>query len=364
MSIEISAADRAAARFSADALLRTEPYGEGHINVTYAAWYRRADGTEYRQLLQQINTYVFPDPAGLMANILGVTGWLRQRVGERETLTVIPTLEGEPYYTDPEGHAWRSYVFIEGATAYQRIEKDSDFATCGESFGRFQQLLADYPAHELRETIPHFHDTPSRYAALHRALSADPLGRAATVQEEIRFALEREATADALTAALESGALPRRVTHNDTKLNNILIDDTTGKGLCVIDLDTVMPGAVAFDFGDCIRFGANTAAEDETDLSRVGLDLHLYEVFAAGYVRSAAGFLTPAEADSLAVGARLMTLECGVRFLTDYLEGDVYFRIHRPAHNLDRCRTQFRLVADMEDKMAQMQDIVRRAIRE
>lgn len=361
MSTAITAADRAAMQFSADTLLRTEPYGEGHINVTYAAWYRRADGSEYRQLLQQINTYVFPDPAGLMENIAGVTAWLRKRVGERETLTVIPTGDGRPYYTDPEGHAWRSYVFIEGATAYQRIEKDSDFETCGESFGRFQQLLADYPADRLRETIPHFHDTPSRYAALHRALETDPLGRAATVQAELRFALEREKTADELTAAMADGRLPRRVTHNDTKLNNILIDDATGKGLCVIDLDTVMPGAAAFDFGDCIRFGANTAAEDETDLYRVGLDLHLYEVFAAGYMHSAGGFLTPAEVDSLAAGARLMTLECGVRFLIDYIEGDVYFRIHRPSHNLDRCRTQFRLVADMEDKMAQMQAIVHRA---
>lgn len=363
MSITLTAADRAAMQFSADALLRTEPYGEGHINVTYAAWYRRADGSEYRRLLQQINTYVFPDPAGLMKNIVGVTDWLRRRVGERETLTVIPARDGKAYYTDPEGRAWRCYVFIEGATAYQRIEKDSDFATCGESFGRFQQLLAEYPSDRLQETIPHFHDTPRRYAALHRALESDPLGRAAAVREEIQFALAREETVGELTAAMEEGRLPRRVTHNDTKLNNILIDDATGRGLCVIDLDTVMPGAAAFDFGDCIRFGANTAAEDETDLSLVGLDLHLFQVFTNGYMRCAGEFLTCAEVDSLAAGARLMTLECGVRFLTDYIEGDVYFRIHRPAHNLDRCRTQFRLAADMEDKMARMQEIVHRAAR-
>ena len=358
-----TASDRAAARFSADTLLRTEPYGEGHINVTYAAWFRRADGTEYRHLLQQINTYVFPDPAGLMNNIAGVTAWLHRRVRARETLTVIPTLDGQLFHTDEQGLAWRCYRFIEGATAYQKIEKDSDFDTCGESFGRFQELLADYPAARLRETIPHFHDTPYRYAALHRAMEQDPLGRAASVREELAFALEREKTADALTAAMDTGRLPRRVTHNDTKLNNILIDDATGKGLCVIDLDTVMPGAVAFDFGDCIRFGASTAAEDETDLSRVALDLHLFEVFTKGYLRSAAPFLIPAEIDSLPVGARLMTLECGVRFLTDYLEGDVYFRIHRPQHNLDRCRTQFRLVADMENKEAEMRRIVREAAR-
>ena len=361
---KLTAAERAAGQFSEDELLYAAPYGEGHINVTFEAWYRRTDGTKYRRLLQQINTYVFTDPAALMRNIVGVTDYLRPLVGERETLTVIPTQDGRTFYTDPDGACWRCYIFIEGATAYQRIEKDSDFDTCGETFGRFQALLADYPAAELVETIPHFHDTPSRYAALHRAVEADSKGRAAEAAGEIEFALARESGAGRLMTALDTGELPRRVTHNDTKLNNILIDDTTGRGLCVIDLDTVMPGAAAFDFGDCIRFGASTAAEDETDLSRVSLDLHLFEVFARGYIRSAGAFLTPAEVESLAEGARLMTLECGCRFLADYLEGDVYFRIHRPQHNLDRCRTQFCLVADMERKMAEMQAIVRRAMAE
>lgn len=361
MQQETHAAALAAIRFSKDTFLRAEPYGEGHINRTFAAWYRRTDNTEYRLLLQQINTHVFDDPVGLMKNIVGVTDWLHQRVGERETLTVVPTLDGESCFADAENHVWRCYQFIENATAYQRIEKDEDFATCGESFGRFQQLLADYPAETLLETIPHFHDTPRRYETLHRAIEADTEGRAAAVAAEIAFALEREASASELTEGLASGRIPYRVTHNDTKLNNILIDDATGRGLCVIDLDTVMPGAAAFDFGDCIRFGANTAAEDETDLSKVRLDLNLFRVFAEGYLHSAGAFLTPAEVDSLAAGARLMTLECGVRFLTDYLDGDHYFRIHRPQHNLDRCRTQFALVADMERHMDEMRDIVRNA---
>ncbi len=361
MSTVITASDRAALQFGTDTLLRTEPYGEGHINETYAAYYRRPDGSEYRNILQKINTFVFTDPDGLMENIHGVTSYLRTMVGERETMTVIPTNDGKLYYRDPDDACWRSYIFIEDATAYQRIEKDEDFFTCGDSFGRFQMQLADYPAAKLHETIARFHDTPNRYAALHRAIEADKAGRVAEVADEIAFALAREESAGVLVDGMADGTIPCRVTHNDTKLNNILIDDATGKGQCVIDLDTVMPGAVAFDFGDCIRFGASTAAEDETDLSKVEMDLHLFSVFAEGYVGSAKSFLTPAELDSLAEGARLMTLECGVRFLTDYLEGDVYFRIHRPQHNLDRCRTQFKLVEDMEKKMAEMQRIVHEA---
>ena len=348
----------AALQFTTDPFLRAEPYGNGHINETYAAYYTAPDGSEYRTILQRINTHVFTDPAGLMENINGVTSFLRQRVGERQTMTVIPTLDGKTYYADPEGGCWRSYIFIEKATAYDRIEKDSDFDTCGESFGRFQQQLAEYPARELHETIPNFHHTPRRYEALKAAIAADKVGRVASVAKEIAFALEREESAGQLVRWLEDGTIPYRVTHNDTKLNNILIDDATGKGLCVIDLDTVMPGAAAYDFGDSIRSGATTGAEDEKDLSKVELSLHLFEVFARGYLRSAGAFLTPAELDSLAIGARMMTLECGMRFLADYLEGDVYFRLHYPEQNLDRCRTQFKLVADMERQWAEMAALV------
>lgn len=348
----------AAKQFSEDTFVRVEPYGNGHINGSFAAYYIAADGSEYRNLLQKINTHVFADPDGLMENICAVTDFLRSRVGERETMTVVLTCDGKTYYTDENGVCWRSYVFIEDATAYDRIEKDSDFDTCGESFGRFQEQLSAFPAKELHETIPFFHHTPHRYEALKAAIAADKAGRAASVQAEIAFALAREADAGKLVAWLEDGTIPYRVTHNDTKLNNILIDNATGKGLCVIDLDTVMPGAAAYDFGDSIRFGAATAAEDETDLSKMSMSLHLFEVFARGYLRSAGKFITPAELDSLAYGARIMTLECGVRFLTDYLDGDQYFRIHRPDHNLDRCRAQFKLVADMEQKMDKMLEIL------
>lgn len=355
------AAATAALQFTTNAFLRVEPYGNGHINETYAAYYTAPDGGEYRNILQKINTNVFTDPDKLMENIVGVTAFLRQQVGEREAMTVIPTLDGKSYYTDPRGGCWRSYVFIEDATAYDRIEKDSDFETCGDSFGRFQQQLAAYPV-RLHETIPYFHHTPRRYEALKAAIAEDKAGRAATVEAEIAFALEREESAGQMVRWLEDGTIPWRVTHNDTKLNNILIDNATGKGLCVIDLDTMMPGAAAYDFGDSIRSGATTGAEDEQDLSKVEMSLHLFEVFARGYLRTAGAALTPAEVDSLAVGARLMTLECGVRFLTDYLNGDVYFRTHRPGQNLDRCRTQFKLVADMEKKMDEMQAIVHKAL--
>lgn len=357
--MENTAVDRAALQFGEDTFLYAVPYGEGHINETYAAYYRRADGSEYRNILQKINHYVFPDVDGLMKNIRGVTDYLRGIVGERETMTVIPTRDGKAYYLDSNGDYWRSYVFIENATAYQKIEKDADFFTCGVSFGRFQQQLAEYPAHQLHESIVNFHNTPSRYQALHAAIAADKAGRAGEVAQQIAFALAREESAGKLVEGMANGSLPCRVTHNDTKLNNILIDDATGRGQCVIDLDTVMPGAVAFDFGDCIRFGASTAAEDETDLSKVEMSLHLFRVFADGYLSTAAAFLTEAELDSLVDGARLMTLECGVRFLTDYLNGDVYFRIHHPRHNLERCLTQFKLVADMEQKEAAMRAIIK-----
>lgn len=259
---------------------------------------------------------------------------------------------------DEYGNYWRVYKFIDGATAYQKIENDKDFYTCGIAFGEFQQLLSEYPAEKLHETIVNFHNTPSRFADFKKALAEDKAGRASSVKSEIDFVLSHECKADAITSKLASGELPWRVTHNDTKLNNILIDDVTKEAKCVIDLDTVMPGAVAYDFGDCIRFGASTAAEDETDLSKVEVDLHLFEVFAKGYLATANKFLTPAEKDSLVTGAYLMTLECGVRFLTDYLNGDVYFKIHRENHNLDRCRTQFKLVSDMEAKEDKMREIV------
>lgn len=348
----------AAKQFNSDEITYIEPYGSGHINSTWLAVHKSADGIEVKNLLQKINHYVFKNPDELMDNIVGVTEFLRDKVEEDGTLTVIQTLDGKNYYLDEFENYWRVYKFVDKATAYQQIENDNDFYTCGIAFGEFQQMLAEYPAEKLYETIPNFHNTPSRFADFKKALAEDKAGRAKDVQAEIDFVLARESKADAITSKLESGEIPYRVTHNDTKLNNILIDDATGKAKCVIDLDTVMPGAAAYDFGDCIRFGASTGAEDEKDLSKIEMDIKLFEVFAKGYLATANKFLTPAEKESLVTGAYLMTLECGVRFLTDHLNGDVYFKIHKENHNLDRCRTQFKLVADMEAKEAKMREIV------
>ena len=348
----------AAKQFNSDKITYIEPYGSGHINSTWLAIHKSDDGKEVKNLMQKISTVAFKNPEQLMENIVGVTEFLRDKVEEDGTLTVIPTLDGKSFYLDEFGSYWRVYKFVENATAYQQIENDNDFYTCGLAFGEFQQMLAEYPAEKLYETIPNFHNTPSRFADFKKALAEDKMGRAKDVQAEIDFVLAHECKADAITSKLESGEIPYRVTHNDTKLNNILIDNATGKAKCVIDLDTVMPGAAAYDFGDSIRFGASTGAEDETDLSKISVDVHLFEVFAKGYLSTANKFLTPAEKDSLVTGAYLMTLECGVRFLTDYLNGDVYFKIHRENHNLDRCRTQFKLVSDMEAKEAQLRSIV------
>ena len=337
-----------------------ERFGAGHINDTFAVW--SADRSR-RWIVQRINTDTFTDPAGLMENITGVTAYLRRQIearggdAGRETLNVIPTRDGRAYYTDPDGGAWRAYVFVEGTVCLQKVENERDFYTVAETFGHFQKQLAGYPAATLHETIARFHDTPNRYANFEKALAADVMGRAREIGPEIAFIRAREADCRVLVDQLAAGVLPLRVTHNDTKLNNVLIDQATGKGICVIDLDTVMPGLSAYDFGDSIRFGANDCAEDEPDQSKVHFSLHLYKVFAEGYLAAAGSAMTEAERRSLPWGAKLMTLECGIRFLTDYLEGDHYFKISRPAQNLDRARTQFTLVEGMErefDAMTQL----------
>ena len=352
---------QAAAAFAFDRPAgEAERFGAGHINDTFAVW--AADRSK-RWILQRINTDTFTDPAGLMENVTGVTAYLRRQIIERggdpdrETLNVIPTLDGKPYYTDTEGGAWRAYIFVEGTVCLQKVENERDFYTAAETFGNFQNQLAGYPAATLHETIARFHDTPNRYANFEKALAADVMGRAKDVGPEIAFIRAREADCRVLVDQLAAGVLPLRVTHNDTKLNNVLIDQATGKGICVIDLDTVMPGLSAYDFGDSIRFGANDCAEDEPDQSKVHFSLHLYKVFAEGYLAAAGSAMTEAERRSLPWGAKLMTLECGIRFLTDYLEGDHYFKISRPAQNLDRARTQFTLVEGMErefDAMTQL----------
>ena len=349
---------QAADAFAFDCVIGSiERYGAGHINDTFAVW--AADQSK-RFILQRINTDTFTDPAGLMENICGVTRYLRQQIlargGDpvRETLNVIPTRDGKPYYTDPEGGAWRAYIFVEGTVCLQKVENEQDFYTVAETFGNFQNQLAGYPAATLHETIARFHDTPNRYANFEKALAADVMGRAKDIAPEIAFIRAHEADCHTLVDQLAAGVLPLRVTHNDTKLNNVLIDEKTGKGICVIDLDTIMPGLSAYDFGDSIRFGANDCAEDEPDQTKVHFSLHLYEVFAKGYLSAAGSAMTEAERKSLPWGAKLMTLECGIRFLTDYLEGDHYFKISRPAQNLDRARTQFTLVQGMEKEFDAM----------
>ena len=334
-------------------------YGSGHINDTYRLTYETSQGTK-RYILQRMSRNIFKKPVELIENISGVTSWLRKKIienggdPERETLTLVKSQTGLPYFVDSDGEYWRVYLFIEGATCYDAVKDDNDFYQSAVAFGHFQQLLADYPAETLHETIKDFHNTPDRLKKFKKAVAEDVCGRAASVQKEIDFILEREELTHALYDMQLDGRLPLRVTHNDTKLNNIMIDDATGKAICVIDLDTVMPGLTANDFGDSIRFGASTALEDERDLSKVSCDLHLFDVYAKGFIEGCGGALTDLEIEMLPMGAILMTFENGIRFLTDHLEGDHYFHIHREGHNLDRCRTQLTLVKDMQEKLPQM----------
>ena len=336
--------------------LSCERYGQGHINRTFLVLTDHAR----RYILQRISRTAFHNIPALMDNIAAVTAFLSQRVeSPRASLHLVPTTEGKLWYRDNEGEYWRVYDFIEDSICLQTPETAEDFYQSAVAFGSFQRMLHDFPAQTLYETIPRFHDTPDRYRIFHEALTADRLGRAALIQREIDFALAHETEADALLAMQREGSLPLRVTHNDTKLNNVMLDRSTRCALCVIDLDTVMPGLVAYDFGDSIRFGASTASEDEPDLDKVRLNLGLYSRFAEGFV-SACGALTAEEIKTLPLGAKLMTLECGVRFLTDYLDGDRYFSTARPAHNLDRARTQFKLVTETELHWNEIQTMIRR----
>lgn len=346
-------------------LVEAIPYGSGHINDTYRLTYK-IDGADTRYILQRMNKGIFTKPVELMENIVNVTEWLKKKIVEqggdpkRETLNVICAKDGKPYFVDAEGEYWRVYTFIENACSYDAVENENDFYQSAVAFGHFQRMLADYPAETLHETIEGFHDTKARFAVFKKAVADDICGRAADVQKEIQFVLDHEETANVLGQLQAEGKLPLRVTHNDTKLNNIMLDAETGKAICVIDLDTVMPGLAINDFGDSIRFGASTGAEDEVDLSRIECDMHLFEVYTKGFIEGCAGSLTDMEIEMLPMGAKVMTFECGMRFLTDYLVGDTYFKVHREGHNLDRCRTQFKLVSDMEKKWDTMAEIVRR----
>lgn len=342
--------------------LSIEPYGSGHINRTFLV---KVKG-EHKYILQKINTAIFKNVPELMENIMWVTSYLREKIistggdPKRETLTVVMTTDGKPYYIDREGGAWRVYLFIKDAETLDKVRSKEDFYQSALAFGRFQALLADYPAETLHETIPDFHNTPKRYMDFEKAVEEDCCNRVREVTDEIEFIRGCKNELPVLTDMLKRGELPLRVTHNDTKLNNIMLDCNTCEAVCIIDLDTVMPGLSIYDFGDAIRFGANTAAEDEQDISKVSLSLELFETYVSGFLKGCEGRLGEKEIEMLPMAAKMMTLECGMRFLADYLQGDTYFKIERERQNLDRCRTQLALVADMEKKWEQMCSLCRK----
>ena len=338
------------------------PFGNGHINDTRLV--TMDNGVQY--VLQRINKNVFKRPDLLMENYVGVTKFIRKKIEEmggdplREVLNAIPTKDGKPYTIDEDGQYWRLLVYVTDSIGYDKVERPEQFYDSAVSFGDFQYMLRDYPAETLHETIVNFHNTPDRYRQLMEAIENNAAGRLGEVSAEVEFAKARKEFAATLENAHAAGRLPLRVTHNDTKLNNILFDINTGKTLCVVDLDTIMPGYSVNDFGDSIRFGATTALEDETDLTKVNFDISLYELYVKGFIEGAKGGLTEGELEMLPIGAIMMTFECGMRFLADYLNGDTYFRVHRPSHNLDRCRNQFKLVADMESQLDEMRAIVKK----
>ena len=346
-------------------LLGAVRYGQGHINDTFCVICQPQEGDAIRFILQGLSLAAFPRQAELMENFVGITSFLREKItasgGDplRETLSIVKTRDGKDFYTEASGKVWRLTPYIENTDCFQSATPEL-FEASARAFGRFQYMLQGYPAETLHETIVNFHNTEDRFAKFEAALAADKLDRAKDIQAEIKFVLDRKADCSVALQALRDGILPLRVTHNDTKLNNILIDRATGEGICVIDLDTTMPGLSITDFGDSIRFGANHSAEDEKDLSKVNFDIELYEAYTRGFIQGAQGGLTPAELEYLPWGARLMTLECGIRFLTDYLDGDNYFRIHYPEQNLDRCRTQFKLVKDMEEQFDAMAAVIKK----
>lgn len=335
-----------------------EPYGNGHINDTYLC------ESAPRFILQRLNTKVFENPAAVMENIVNVTKFLSEKIKaeggdpSRETITVIPARDGKNYYKADENNYFRMYLFVEDSITYETVEDPIQLFYAGRAFGSFQEKLNDFPADGLYETIKDFHYTPVRVDQLKNAIKNDTAGRAASVKDEIDFALEYSKYAASITDKMAEGKVPLRVTHNDTKLNNILFDKNSGEELCVIDLDTVMPGSALFDFGDALRFGASSGSEDETDLDKIWFDLEKFEQFTKGFLSQTADCLTADEIKLLPLSALILTYECGIRFLADYLNGDTYFKIHRENHNLDRCRTQFKLVADIEKKLDKMAEIV------
>ena len=350
------------ARFGIEGRIESvRPIKTGHINQTNVV---SAGGRLYT--VQTINTYVFPDCDGVMENILSVTEHLRKKViarggnPEREVLHFYSTAEGKGNWQDAEGRQWRVYDYVDDCITYGIADDLQVLTDAGQAFGNFQKLLADYDGASLNETIVNFHNTRQRYLNLEEGIKRNASGRLETALPEVSFYRDRTETASRLVEQIEKGILPLRVTHNDTKFNNILIDTATKKPLCVIDLDTIMPGLAAYDFGDAIRYCANSAAEDEKDLEKVYFCMDKYEAFAKGFIGGADGFFSEAELDSMVWGCIIMTLECGSRFLLDYLDGDKYFHTEYPEHNLVRARTQMKLAAEMEAHFDEMQAVIRK----
>ncbi len=338
-----------------------KPYGSGHINDTF-----RLDYTEGDYILQRINTNIFTKPHELMDNVVKVTNFLKEKIkaqgGDptRETLSVILTKNNENLYIDEEGNAWRAYDFVPNTISYDLIENAEDFKASGVAFGNFQKLLEDFPIETLNFTIENFHHTPSRFETFLEAVEQDVAGRKDGIAEEIQMILDEKDFVRTLWDHHEKGELPLKVTHNDTKLNNVLFDKETNEAICIVDLDTVMPGFSLDDFGDSIRFGASTALEDEKDLDKVTFDIDLFEVYVQGFLEGADGSLSDLEISLFPVGAKMLTLETAIRFLTDYLQGDVYFKTAYEDHNLVRAKTQLKLVSDMNAKWDKMNEIVQR----
>ncbi len=343
--------------------VHAQPYGSGHINDTYCAWYDQA-GTNVRYIHQRVNTHVFRKPDELMENIKRVTDFALSTLlangnpdARRRTLSLIPAADGRPYAEGPDGDIWRTFPYIERARALDELETNLQAYEAARAFGLFQQLTANLTGPRLHETIPYFHNTPERLKNLQAAIQSDVKNRASSARAEIDFVLARANYCSGITNLLSSGAIPERVTHNDTKINNVLLDETTSEGVCVIDLDTTMPGSSLYDFGDLVRTATPTTREDETDISQLDIRIDRFEAITRGYL-SSAEFLIQEEIDHLAFSGILITLECGIRFLTDYLQGDVYFKAKRKNHNIDRCRNQLALVAAMERKRANMEQLV------
>ena len=341
-----------------------EELHSGNVNNTYHLRYRTADGTQNEYVLQQINTYAFKHPEDVMDNIVRVTAHLRKTLEaqgestENRVLTCVPTQTGEYMYCDAQNRYWRAYYYIRDAVAYDRVEKPEHFYEAGRAFGEFQRMLEDFPADQLHETIPNFHDTRRRFYAFVAAVAEDKAGRVADLEPEIDFFFDRRKMMTRIVRRIDAGRIPLRVTHNDTKINNIMIDGQTGRAVCVIDLDTVMAGSALYDYGDAIRFGANTAAEDEPDTSKVSLDLELFRQFTAGFLSEVGDLLTEEEIQCLPLGIEVMTCELAMRFLTDYIDGDLYFKVDSPEHNLIRAHAQMKLLEDVESKVYQMQEII------